>query len=59
MPKKLKVDLHIHTAEETLEPTRYSAFELIDAASDSVGVAVTVAQQLPAGLADTLVGIAK
>jgi len=33
--------------------------EITSAASDSVGVAVTVAQQLPAGLADALAGIAK
>lgn len=33
--------------------------EITEAASDSVGVAVTVAQQLPATLADTFAGIAK
>jgi hypothetical protein len=33
--------------------------EITNAASDSVGVAVTVAQQLPASLADALAGIAK
>lgn len=32
MPKKLKVDLHIHTAEETLETIKHNAFDLIDAA---------------------------
>ena len=33
MPKKLKVDLHTHTSEETLETIKHSAFDLIDAAS--------------------------
>ena len=33
--------------------------EIIDAASDSVGVAVTVAQQLPSSLGDALVQVAK
>ena len=33
--------------------------EVIDAASDSVGVAVTVAQQLPTSLGDALIHIAK
>ena len=33
MSKKLKVDLHIHTSDETLETIKHSAFDLIDAAS--------------------------